>query len=159
MKRHLLNFLLIIAVISLAPTPGYSRANPLHPPGQPTISWSQLTTFTGTTSIPVTISLHPDGSDFITNHPPDSYLANYSYTEVSWHRRELLDMMTAQIDIVLPVYFGRRRKLSYWSKTGLQNLVSATQTLIGEGRTPPKIGMFFDTNVFASSKTMTYRQT
>ena len=87
----------------------------------------------------------PDGSDYITNHPPDSYLANYSYTEVSWHRRELLDMMTAQIDIILPVYFGSEVSF-YWSKTGLQNLVSATQTLIDEGRTPPKIGMFFDTN-------------
>ena len=87
----------------------------------------------------------PDGSDYITNHPPDSYLANYSYTEVSWHRRELLDMMTAQIDIVLPVYFGNEESF-FWSKTGLQNLVSATQALIDEGRTPPKIGMFFDTN-------------
>ncbi|MBN1451152.1 MAG: DUF5010 domain-containing protein [Anaerolineales bacterium] len=87
----------------------------------------------------------PDGSDYITNHPPDSYLANYSYTEVSWHRRELLEMMTAQIDIVLPVYFGNEDNFS-WSKPGLQTLVSATQTLIGEGRTPPKIGMFFDTN-------------
>jgi hypothetical protein len=87
----------------------------------------------------------PDGSDFITNHPPDSYLANYSYTEVSWHRRELLDMMTAQIDIVLPVYFGSEQNF-FWSKTGLQNLVLATQALIDEGRTPPKIGMFLDTN-------------
>ena len=87
----------------------------------------------------------PDGSDYVTNHPPDSYLANYSYTEVSWHRRELLDMMTAQIDIVLPVYFGNEENF-FWSKPGLQNLVSATQTLIDEGRTPPKIGMFFDTN-------------
>jgi hypothetical protein len=41
--------------------------------------------------------IDPDGTDAITNHPPDSYLANYSYTEVSWHRRELLDMMAAQI--------------------------------------------------------------
>jgi len=87
----------------------------------------------------------PTGSDYITNHPPDSYLANYSYTEVSWHRRELLDMMTAQIDIVLPVYFGNEDNF-FWSKPGLQNLVLATQSLIGEGRTPPKIGMFFDTN-------------
>jgi len=87
----------------------------------------------------------PDGSDYITNHPPDSYLANYSYTEVSWHRRELLDMMTAQIDIVLPVYFGNEESF-FWSKSGLQNLVSATQSLMDEGRTPPKIGMFFDTN-------------
>jgi Domain of unknown function (DUF5010) len=88
--------------------------------------------------------IDPDGTDAITNHPPDSYLANYSYTEVSWHRRELLDMMTAHIDIVLPVYFGNEENF-FWSKPGLQNLVSATQTLIDEGRTPPKIGMFFDT--------------
>lgn len=89
--------------------------------------------------------IDPDGSDAITNHPPDSYLANYSYSEVSWHRRELLDMMTAQIDIVLPVYFGSEENF-FWSKTGLQNLVSATQALIDEGRMPPKIGMFLDTN-------------
>ena len=89
--------------------------------------------------------IDPDGTDAITNHPPDSYLADYSYTEVSWHRRELLDMMTAHIDIVLPVYFGNEENF-FWSKPGLQNLVSATQTLIDEGRTPPKIGMFFDTN-------------
>jgi hypothetical protein len=88
--------------------------------------------------------IDPDGSDAITNHPPDSYLANYSYKDVSWHRRELLDMMTAQIDIVLPVYLGNDGDV-FWSKPGLQNLVSATQALIGEGRTPPKIGMFFDT--------------
>jgi len=87
----------------------------------------------------------PDGSDFITNHPPDSYLETYSFTEVSWHRRELLDMMAARIDIVLPVYFGSEISF-WWSKTGLQNLVSATQALIDEGQTPPKIGMFLDTN-------------
>jgi len=87
----------------------------------------------------------PDGADYITNHPPDSYLPNYSYTEVSWHRRELLDMMTAQIDIALPVYFGSEVNF-YWSKTGLQNLVTATQGLIDEGHTPPKIGLFLDTN-------------
>jgi hypothetical protein len=87
----------------------------------------------------------PDGSDFITNHPPEDYAADYSYTEVSWHRRELLDMMTARIDIVLPVYFGSEVNF-YWSKPGVTNLVSAMQGLIAEGRTPPKIGMFLDTN-------------
>ncbi|MCU0485317.1 MAG: DUF5010 domain-containing protein [Anaerolineales bacterium] len=87
----------------------------------------------------------PDGSDFITNHPPDSYLADYSYSEVSWHRRQLLDMMTAQIDIVLPVYFGSEVNF-YWSKPGVTNLVTAMQDLIKEGYIPPKIGMFFDTN-------------
>jgi hypothetical protein len=96
--------------------------------------------------------IDPDGSDAITNHPPNNYLSNYSYTEVSWHRRELLDMMTAHIDIVLPVYLGNNTDL-FWSKPGLQNLVSATQGLIDEGRTPPKIGMFFDTHALQMQNT------
>jgi hypothetical protein len=87
----------------------------------------------------------PNGSEYVTNHPPDDYLANFSYTEVNWHRRELLDMLAAGIDILLPVYFGNEASF-FWSKTGLQNLVTAQQALIAEGRTPPKIGMFFDTN-------------
>ena len=53
-------------------------------------------------------------------------------------------MMTARIDIVLPVYWGNEQEL-YWSIPGLHNLVSATQELTDEGYTPPKIGMFFDT--------------
>ena len=86
----------------------------------------------------------PDGSDALTDHPPDAYLSNYSWSEVAWHRRELLDMMTAQIDIVLPVYWGSDQE-KFWSVPGLQNLVAAEQQLIGEGRNPPRIGMFYDT--------------
>ncbi len=86
----------------------------------------------------------PDGSDALTDHPPDAYLSNYSYKEVAWHRRELLDMMAARIDVVLPVYWGSSREL-YWSRTGLQKLVAAEQELIAGGYSPPKIGMFYDT--------------
>jgi hypothetical protein len=143
-KRKPLGFLIMIATLAL-----------LHPPI--IVGQSALPTWTLNDKLVAAYYFYwyniytgehfiaPDGSEFITNHPPDSYLANYSYTEVSWHWRELLDMMTAQIDIVLPVYFGNEENF-YWSKPGLQNLVSATQTLLGEGRTPPKIGMFFDTN-------------
>jgi hypothetical protein len=86
----------------------------------------------------------PDHTDAMTDHPPDSYLSNYSWTEVAWHRREMLDMMAAQVDIVLPVYWGSDQE-AYWSVPGLQNLVVAEQQLIGEGSTPPRIGMFYDT--------------
>ncbi len=92
-------------------------------------------------------SLHfvdPDGSDALTDHPPDAYLSNYSYKEVSWHRRELLDMMAARIDVVLPVYWGNSSQL-FWSQTGLQKLVLAEQEMIADGYAPPKIGMFYDT--------------
>ncbi len=88
--------------------------------------------------------IDPDGSDALTDHPPDAYLSNFSYKEVSWHRRELLDMMAAQIDIVLPVYWGNDSQL-FWSQTGLQKLVQAEQQMIADGYQPPRIGMFYDT--------------
>jgi hypothetical protein len=143
-KRKLLGFLIVIVTLVLLfhPIKVGQSALPTWTPNEKLVAayyfyWYNI--YTGEHFIT------PDGSDYVTNHPPDSYLANYSYTEVSWHRRELLDMMTAQIDIVLPVYFGSEESF-FWSKPGLQNLVSAIQALIDEGRTPPKIGMFFDTN-------------
>ncbi len=139
-KFYILIMFVTFALLQPAVMPGQS-AQPTWTPNDKLVAayffyWYDI--YTGSHFI------DPDGSDAITNHPPDSYLENYSYTEVSWHRRELLDMMTAHIDIVLPVYFGSEENFA-WSKTGLQNLVSATQALIDEGRTPPKIGMFLDT--------------
>jgi hypothetical protein len=143
-KRKLLVFLIMIVTFALLfpPIKVGQSALPTWTPNDKLVAayyfyWYDIYTGSG--------FIDPDGSDAITNHPPDSYLANYSYKDVSWHRRELLDMMTAHIDIVLPVYLGSEAEL-FWSKPGLQNLVSATQALIGEGRTPPKIGMFFDTH-------------
>lgn len=88
--------------------------------------------------------IDPDGTDALTDHPPDRDLATFSYTEVSWHRGQLLDLMAAGVDVVLPVYWGDAANL-YWSQNGLRNLVAAEQALIGEGRTPPGIGMSYDT--------------
>ncbi len=88
--------------------------------------------------------IDPDGSDALTDHPPEEYLANFSYKKVEWHHRELLDMMAAGIDIILPVYWGSEQEL-YWSRLGLQKLIQAEQAMIQEGLNPPKIGMFYDT--------------
>jgi hypothetical protein len=144
-RRHLLNTLLIIAAIALLQLP---------------IKAGQSAPSTWTTDDKLVAAYYfywydvysgahmiaPDDSDYITNHPPDSYLSNFSYTEVSWHRRELLDMMAARIDIALPVFFGDRFNEPDWSILGLQNLVAAELALIGEGQAPPKIGLFLDTN-------------
>ena len=142
MKRHFLNFLLIITVFALLQfpiKPGQSAPSTWTTDDKLVAAyyfyWYDI--YTGAHFIA------PDGSDFITNHPPDSYLADFSYTEVSWHRRELLDMMAARIDIALPVFFGDRFNEPDWSILGLQKLVEAEQALIGEGQVPPKIGMFF----------------
>jgi hypothetical protein len=85
-----------------------------------------------------------DGSDGLTDHPPPDALANYSYTDPAWWRRELLDMTAAGIDVILPVYWGDRVNAA-WSKPGLQNLVAAALQLEAEGTPPPRIGMFLDT--------------
>lgn len=144
MKRKLLGFLIMIVTLAVRRPPIIvsQSASSTWTPNDKLVAayyfyWYNI--YTGEHFIA------PDGSEFITHHPPQTYLTNYSYTEVNWHRRELLDMMTARIDIVLPVYFGSEVNF-FWSKPGLQNLVTATQTLIDEGHTPPKIGMFFDTN-------------
>jgi len=88
--------------------------------------------------------IDPDGSDAITHHPPPDYLPDYSYKDLTWHRREVVDAMAARIDVLLPVYWGDRFN-AVWSKPGLQKLVAAVQGLISEGYDPPRIGMFFDT--------------
>ena len=59
-------------------------------------------------------------------------------------RDQLLDLMAAGVDVVLPIYWGDDSNL-FWSQSGLRNLVTAEQALIGEGRTPPRIGMSYDT--------------
>jgi hypothetical protein len=90
---------------------------------------------------------NPDGSDAMTDHPPDAYLVpppQYSFEDVGWHRRELLDLMEAGIEIVLPVYWGDDLNKVH-SLPGLTRLVEAENQLISEGKSPPKIGMFYDT--------------
>ena len=89
----------------------------------------------------------PDGSDGLTDHPPDAYLVpppQYSYADANWHYRELLDLMDAGIEIILPVYWGDYTN-TYWSQIGVTKLVEAENQMISEGKSPPKIGMFFDT--------------
>ncbi len=82
------------------------------------------------------------GADALTDHPVN--MENFSYKNVSWHRQELLDMIDAGIDIVIPVYWGDTRNLS-WAVQGIEKLVEAWQFLKAEGIDPPKIGMFYDT--------------
>ena len=81
------------------------------------------------------------GKDCLTHHPPEG---PFSYREVSWHERELRDMIDAGIDFLLPVYWGDSTN-TFWSIAGLDALVQAERDLIAKGQTPPKIGMFFDT--------------
>lgn len=88
---------------------------------------------------------NPDGSDALTDHPPDLYLRFFSYRDPLWFQEELQDMRSAGVDIVLPVFWGSDQESS-WAEPGLENLVSAEELLLSQGDHPPKIGMFFDTS-------------
>lgn len=95
---------------------------------------------------------NPDGSDALTDHPPT--LEGFSYKLASWHREQLVDMMAAGIDVLLPVYWGEPSQRipgkpaleQPWSYAGLVRLVEARQALLDTGQKPPAIGMFYDTS-------------
>jgi len=93
-----------------------------------------------------------DGSDALTDHPPT--LADFSYKSKAWHKTQLVDMMAAGVDVLLPVYWGEpsqrkpNRPISEqpWSFSGLVPLAQARDELLAEGKAPPRIGMFYDTS-------------
>jgi hypothetical protein len=92
--------------------------------------------------------LNPDGSDALTTHPPT--LEDFSYQSERWHRRQLEDMMAAGIDFLLPVFWGAPSEHAkaaslHWSYEGLAPLVRAREALLREGKSPPRIGLFYDT--------------
>lgn len=87
--------------------------------------------------------INHDGTDALQDHP--ATMEGFSYKNVEWHKQEILDMLDAGIDIMLPVYWGDTGCMN-WSVPGLERLVEACESLEDEGITPPKIGMFYDTS-------------
>ncbi len=93
-----------------------------------------------------------DGTDALTTHP--ATLVDFSYKSVAWHKKQLSDMIDAGIDVVLPVYWGAPSEHQlgasmHWSFAGLPPLVRAAEELLQEGKTPPAIGLFYDTSTLA----------
>ncbi len=92
---------------------------------------------------------NPGGSDALTTHPTRP--EGYSYKLPSWHKAQLEDMIAAGIDVVLPVYWGapsehNPRSHHHWSFEGLKAMVAAMEQLEREGKTPPRVGLFYDTS-------------
>jgi len=86
-----------------------------------------------------------DGSDALTTHPAD--LNDISYRRTSWHRRQMLDMIDAGVDFLMPVFWGVPGRYDGWSFVGLPPLVEAHTQLQKEGAKPPAIGLFYDTSI------------
>lgn len=86
-----------------------------------------------------------DGTDALTDHP--GTLEGFSYRSVDWHARQLRDMMAAGIDVAMPVYWGSPLSgMAMWSNEGIPPLIAARERLLAEGKSPPRIGMFYDTS-------------
>ncbi len=80
-------------------------------------------------------------------HFPDPEVV--SYESVAWHRKQMEDVLAAGIDVVLPVYWGVPNHYDKpdvrFSVRGLPPLVRALDELAAQGRTPPRVGLFYDT--------------
>jgi hypothetical protein len=86
-----------------------------------------------------------DGTDALTTHPAD--METISYKRAGWHKQQLVDMIDAGIDFLMPVYWGVPGKYDGWSFAGLPPLVEAHSLLQAEGKKPPAIGLFYDTSI------------
>jgi Domain of unknown function (DUF5010) len=89
--------------------------------------------------------VNPDGTDAMTTHPAD--MNGISFKRVSWHEKQLKDMIAAGINFLLPVFWGVPGKYDGWSFAGLPPLVEAHSRLQKEGLKPPAIGLFYDTSI------------
>ncbi len=105
---------------------------------QPIVGTYYFYWYDHSTSFHITVG----GQDSLTHRPPE--MESFSYLNEGWHRRELLDMVEAGIDFVMPVYWGDSINKA-WAIPGLERMVDAELSLIRDGHAPPKIGMFFDT--------------
>ena len=93
-----------------------------------------------------------DGTDALTDHPPT--LVGFTYKSKAWHKTQLLDLMAAGIDVLLPVYWGEPSQripnqpvsAQPWSYAGIPPLVQAREDLVLQGQRPPAIGLFYDTS-------------
>jgi hypothetical protein len=90
--------------------------------------------------------INGDGTDALTDHPPT--LEGFSYHNVDWHARQLEDMIASGIDVALPVYWGEpsEKPVFGFSDAGLPKLVAARERLLAAGKSPPRVGMFYDTS-------------
>ncbi len=78
-----------------------------------------------------------------------------SFDSTAWHEQELRDVMAAGIDFVLPVYWGAPgnylKSGIAFSVLGLPPMVEALDRIAAEGKTPPRVGLFYDTSTLLTS--------
>jgi len=87
-------------------------------------------------------------SDHICTHPPiqdeKGHYPDYSYKNKSWHKRQILDMMEAGINVIAPQFWGHSGSNSF-STSGLIVLLESLTDLEKEGFNVPKVAPYIDT--------------
>lgn len=82
--------------------------------------------------------------DALTHHFVDP--ESVSMLSKDWHKKEASDAIDAGLDMLWPVYWGYPAVFETSTYVaGLYPLQDALDELETEGRTPPKLGMFYDT--------------
>jgi len=94
---------------------------------------------------PVSHIVFEDGSITLQDFPIKGAGPWFSSDRVQWHKEELSEIVSAGIDVVLPIYWGDKGCRSTWSTKGLDYMVSALRELEMEGKPFPRVAMFFDT--------------
>src|SRR5206468_6782419 len=79
-------------------------------------------------------------------HPLEGTGPWFSFDRADWHRRQLMDMRQAGVDVVLPIYRGAARDRQLYADKGLTVLASALQSLRQAGQDYPQVGLFLDTD-------------
>ncbi len=91
--------------------------------------------------------------DALTDHFPSP--TSVSMLSKAWHKKELADMIDAGIDMAWPVYWAAPGNFDspHYSLyvLGLLPMQEARDELLAEGRSPPRIGMFYDTSSLLNS--------
>ncbi|MGQ9455427.1 MAG: hypothetical protein ACUVRS_10970 [Armatimonadota bacterium] len=95
--------------------------------------------------VPVGHIVNDDGSLALQDVPVDGIGPWFSSDRVEWHKKELSEIASAGIDVVLPIYWGDKGCREAWSVKGLDCMVSALRELESEGKPYPLVAMFFDT--------------
>ncbi len=101
--------------------------------------------------------------DALTSHPVD--LKEWDFDNPAWHSTQIDRMLSAGIDILLPVFWGvpgRYGKdghvVAAWSERGLKALAAALDKREKEGKPNPRIGMFYDTSTLTFESPFNYQQ-
>jgi hypothetical protein len=92
--------------------------------------------------------------DALTDHPPD--IQTWSYEDPLWFSKQFDQLLSAGIDLVLPVFWGvpgrygeGGHSVAAWSALGMKALVTALETREKEGKPNPRIGMMYDTSTLS----------